>query len=75
VTIFSFCTDNNYCHNVLISFKMLASGVTYGVMIATLVAVAVYAIIVSRRMEVNSVKNFVRCGRRVCDDSAINFVP
>jgi hypothetical protein len=54
---------------------MLASGVTYGVMIATLVAVAVYAIIVSRRMEVNSVKNFVRCGRRVCDDSAINFVP
>lgn len=39
---------------------MLASGVTYGVMIATLVAVAAYAIIVSRRMEVNSVKNFVR---------------
>ncbi|RLN55367.1 hypothetical protein BBJ29_007046 [Phytophthora kernoviae] len=39
--------------------KMLASGVTYGVMIATLVAVAAYAIIVSRRMEVNSVKNFV----------------
>ncbi|KAF1790791.1 Sodium/solute symporter [Phytophthora cactorum] len=38
---------------------MLASGVTYGVMIATLVAVAAYAIIVSRRMEINSVKNFV----------------
>ncbi|KAL4133860.1 hypothetical protein PRIC2_004176 [Phytophthora ramorum] len=40
-------------------FRMLASGVTYGVMIATLVVVAAYAIIVSRRMEVNSVKNFV----------------
>ncbi|KAE9094013.1 hypothetical protein PF010_g17269 [Phytophthora fragariae] len=39
--------------------EMLASGVTYGVMIATLVAVAAYAIVVSRRMEVNSAKNFV----------------
>ncbi|GMF56718.1 unnamed protein product [Phytophthora fragariaefolia] len=38
---------------------MLASGVTYGVMAATLIAVAAYAIAVSRRMEVNSVKNFV----------------
>ncbi|ETK95534.1 hypothetical protein F441_01594 [Phytophthora nicotianae CJ01A1] len=41
------------------TFTMLASGVTYGVMIATLVAVAAYAIIVSRRMEIDSVKNFV----------------
>eukprot|EP00644_Phytophthora_capsici_P009177 jgi/Phyca11/14257/fgenesh1_pg.PHYCAscaffold_6_\ len=38
---------------------MLASGVTYGVMAATLIAVAAYAIVVSRRMEINSVKNFV----------------
>ncbi|KAG3115836.1 hypothetical protein PI124_g6103 [Phytophthora idaei] len=39
--------------------KMLASGVTYGIMAATLIAVSAYAIIVSRRMEINSVKNFV----------------
>ncbi|CAI5725516.1 unnamed protein product [Peronospora destructor] len=38
---------------------MLASEVTYGVMAATLVAVAVYAIMVSQRLEINSVKNFV----------------
>ncbi|KAG7395817.1 hypothetical protein PHYBOEH_003154 [Phytophthora boehmeriae] len=38
---------------------MLASGVTYGIMIATLIAVAAYAIIVSRTMDVTSVKNFV----------------
>ncbi|RLN54400.1 hypothetical protein BBP00_00008952 [Phytophthora kernoviae] len=38
---------------------MLASGVTYSVMIATLLTVAAYAIIVSRSMDVNSVKNFV----------------
>ncbi|KAG2905674.1 hypothetical protein PC117_g20696 [Phytophthora cactorum] len=49
----SFCEGTNSSHT------MLASGVTYGVMIATLVAVAAYAIIVSRRMEINSVKNFV----------------
>ncbi|OWY97367.1 hypothetical protein PHMEG_00032118 [Phytophthora megakarya] len=54
-----------YCLLLLInrshyqSVNMLASGVTYGVMAATLVAVAAYAIIVSRRMEMNSVKNFV----------------
>lgn len=39
---------------------MLATGVTYGVMLATLVLVAAYAIIVSRSMQVNSVKNFLR---------------
>ncbi|TYZ68239.1 hypothetical protein PybrP1_007906, partial [[Pythium] brassicae (nom. inval.)] len=39
--------------------KMLATGVTYGVMLATLVVVAAYAIIVSRSMQVNSVKNFL----------------
>ncbi|KAG1711446.1 hypothetical protein DVH05_008698 [Phytophthora capsici] len=38
---------------------MLANGVTYGVMAATLVAVAVYAITISRHMDINSVKNFV----------------
>ncbi|KAE9027666.1 hypothetical protein PF005_g486 [Phytophthora fragariae] len=42
-----------------LSRKMLANGVTYGVMAATLVAVAAYAITMSRHMEVNSVKNFV----------------
>lgn len=40
---------------------MLATGVTYGVMLATLVVVAAYAIIASRTMHVNSVKNFLRC--------------
>lgn len=39
---------------------MLSTGVTYGVMIATLVVVAAYAILVSRSMEVHSVKNFLR---------------
>uniref|UniRef100_H3GR35 Uncharacterized protein n=1 Tax=Phytophthora ramorum TaxID=164328 RepID=H3GR35_PHYRM len=39
--------------------RMLASGVTYGVMAATLIAVAAYAIIVSRRSEINSVTSFV----------------
>lgn len=39
---------------------MLANGVTYGVMAATLIAVAAYAITVGRHMEINSVKNFVR---------------
>ena len=39
---------------------MLATEVMYGVMAATLVAIAVYAISASRRLEINSVKNFVR---------------
>ncbi|GMF14053.1 unnamed protein product [Phytophthora lilii] len=39
---------------------MLATGVTYGVMAATLVAVAAYAIIASRRMEkIDTIKSFV----------------
>lgn len=39
---------------------MLSTGVTYGVMIATLVVVAAYAILASRSMDVHSVKNFLR---------------
>ncbi|POM77665.1 Solute:Sodium Symporter (SSS) Family, partial [Phytophthora palmivora] len=38
---------------------MLADGVTYGVMAATLIAVTAYAIVVSQHMDVTSVKNFV----------------
>ncbi|TDH66546.1 hypothetical protein CCR75_007835 [Bremia lactucae] len=38
---------------------MLASSVTYGVMAGTLIVVSAYAIIVSRRMEINSVTTFV----------------
>lgn len=38
---------------------MLASGVTYGVMATTLLLVTFYAVIISRRMEINSVSTFV----------------
>uniref|UniRef100_M4BSP1 Uncharacterized protein n=1 Tax=Hyaloperonospora arabidopsidis (strain Emoy2) TaxID=559515 RepID=M4BSP1_HYAAE len=46
---------------------MLSSEVFSGVMAATLIAVAAYAIVVSRRMEIQSVKNFVRCVTIIVD--------
>jgi hypothetical protein len=39
---------------------MLSIAVTYTVMLLTLIAVAAYAIIKSRKMDVNSLNNFLR---------------